>query len=149
MYLSAYPDPGLGSLRKKLRKIGKIAAHVGAAVATGGASLAVSAAMINAKKQQKAQAAAAEAAAAQERALMAQINAPVVAPPPIAPTAPPPSLTTHGKIAPAAAPGDSFIQHEAEPAPMTLSTGVQPPWLMPALLIGGGVLAMMMMRGRQ
>ncbi|RTL17970.1 MAG: hypothetical protein EKK55_21840 [Rhodocyclaceae bacterium] len=147
MYLQGYEyDPGLGSLRKKLKKLGKVAAHVGAAVATGGASLAVSAAMINAKKQAKAQAAAAEAAAAQERALMAQINAPAVAPS-IAPTTTmAPSIKTGGDIAPAPS---SFIQREAEPAPMTMPAG-QPAWLMPALLIGGGMMvAMMVSRGRQ
>lgn len=145
MYLQGYPDdPGLGSLKKKLKKLGKVAAHVGAAVATGGASLALSAAMISAKKQAKAQAAAAEAAAAQERVLMAQINAPAVVPS-IAPVAPmAPSVKTGGDIAPAA----SIIQRDAEPAPMTMSTG-QPQWLMPALLIGGGVMVAMMSRGRQ
>ena len=141
MYMSEY-DPGLGSLRKRLKKLGKVAAHVGAAFATGGAALAVSAAMVNAKKQQKAQEAAAAAPAAQEKALIAQITAP----PPIAPAVTiPPSTNTGGMVAPT-----SFIQREETPAPMTLSTGQQPPWLMPAMLIGSGLmLTMFLGRSRQ
>lgn len=54
MYL--HPDPGLAgfSLKKLVKKIVKPIAHIGAAVMTGGASLAVSAAMVQKDAQKKA-----------------------------------------------------------------------------------------------
>lgn len=152
MYLNN--DPGLAGLGKKLKKLIKPVAHVAAAVATGGASLAVTAAMLAAKKQKEAQAAAAAEAARQEQAMIKQLQATAVAPPAIAPTVVPPSgsvPTFSVAPAPSATPTmapTGFIQREAVPAPMTMSTGgQQPAWLMPALLVGGGLLVATMMRG--
>lgn len=136
MYLSDY-DPGLGSLRKKLRKVGKIAAHVGAAFATGGASLAVSAAMINAKKQQKAAQAAAAAQAAQEKAMIAQLTAP----PPIAAPASPPSVKTGGDITTTSVPS-------TEPMPTFSATAAKPAWMTPAMIAGGVALVLLLMPRR-
>ena len=149
--------PGLsGGFRKKFRKLSKAAAHVGAAVFTGGASLAVSAALLNAERQKKAQA----AAARQEQALMAQITSP----PSIAPSmqfspsverAVVPSsgaMPSYPAVYSAsAAPSASFIQRDETPAasflPVSEGGSPKPAWLMPALLVGGGLIAVMMFRG--
>lgn len=147
MYMSEY-HPGLGSLRRRLRKIGKVAAHVGAAVATGGASLAVTAAMHNAKKQRQAQA----AAAAQEQALVASIT--TLPAPSIAPVVNTPSAggVMPVSIAPAATPPQQqFLTQPGGPGEssgqfMTVEGG-RPAWLMPAMIGGGVLLAMTMMRG--
>lgn len=171
MYLHEYHDPqlaGIGSkLKKAVKKVIKPVVHIGAAVLTGGASLAVSAAMINAEKQKKAQAAANAAAAAQEQAFIAQINAP--APPSIAPAVVPPSGNMPNvSVAPAAtapppvqpvyaapqqpmyAPSPMYMTQPGESggsAPMTIDSGSkQPAWLIPAA-IGAAVLLAMNMRG--
>ena len=173
MYLHEYHDPqlaGIGSkLKKAVKKVIKPVVHIGAAVLTGGASLAVSAAMINAEKQKKAQAAANAAAAAQEQAFIAQINAP--APPSIAPAVVPPSGNMPNvSVAPAATapppvqpvyaapqqwtspppPSPMYMTQPGESggsAPMTIDSGSkQPAWLIPAA-IGAAVLLAMNMRG--
>lgn len=171
MYLQEYHDPGLGSLRKKLKKVAKVAAHVGAAVVTGGASLAVTAAMLNAKKQKEAQQRAAADAAAQEQALLKQINAgatqPSIAPAVVTPSAggtmpvatapasvpPPPVQAAYVPQQPMyAAPSPSYMTQPGESGgqPMSVETpGNKPAWPMPAALIGGGVLIAMMMSGRR
>lgn len=166
MHLHEYHDPqlaGIGSkLKKAVKKVIKPVVHIGAAVLTGGASLAVSAAMINAEKQKKAQAAANAAAAAQEQAFITQINAP--APPSIAPAVVPPSGNMPNvSVAPAAtappvqpmysgAPSSApvYMTQPGESggsAPMTIDSGSkQPAWLIPAA-IGAAVLLAMNMRG--
>lgn len=143
MYLQEYHDAGLGSLKKRLKKVAKVAAHVGAAFATGGASLAVTAAMVNAKKQKAAQA----AAAAQEQAAIAQMTAaasqPYIAPAVVTPSA---GGTMPVTVAPATvAPktGDYMQPGEAGGQSMTVDApSNKPAWLMPAL-IGGGLLLLL------
>lgn len=163
MYLGEYDSytPMAGSFKKRLKKAAKVAAHVGAAVATGGASLAVSAALIKAEKEKKARA----AAAAQEQALVAQMMKPqpsiapeVVTPSAggsmpvtVAPAAPEPMMQR--AVVPSSAdtsymtqPGESY----GGPLPASasgLTPAGKPAWVMPALLIGGGLLVAKMMRG--
>lgn len=159
MYLNEYHDPGLGSLRKKLKKLVKPVAHIAAAVATGGASLAVTAAMLNAKKQKEAQQRAAADIAAQEQALLKQINAgatqPSIAPAVVTPSAggTMPVTTAPASVPPPpAAPSPSYMTQPGESGgqPMSVGTpGNKPAWLMPAALIGGGALIAMMMSGRR
>lgn len=177
MYLQEYPDyqlSGIGSkLKKAVKKVIKPVAHIGAAVLTGGASLAVSAAMINAEKQKKAQAAAQAEAIRQEQAIMAQINAaaaqPAIAPAVVTPSAggtmpvtvapavvPPPVQPTYAAVQPQpqmftspSAPVYMTQPGESGGAPMSLDNtggGKQPPWLIPAA-IGAAVLLAMNMRG--
>ena len=158
MYLQEYHDPGLGSLRKKLKKLVKPVAHIAAAVATGGASLAVTAAMLNAKKQKEAQQRAAADVAAQEQALLKQINAgatqPSIAPAVVTPSAggTMPVTTAPASVPPPmyAAPSPSYMTQPGESGgqPMSVGTpGNKPAWLMPAALVGGGLLLAMMMKG--
>lgn len=145
MYLSEYPyDYGqlgfLKKIKKVAKKVVKPAAHIAAAVVTGGASLAVTAAMLAAEKQKKAQAAAAAEAARQEQEMLKAIQAAPPAPPPIAaPVYVPPSTKTDGAVAPALT---TTMVPSTEPMP-TLSTG-QPPWMTPALIGGGLLLAVML-----
>lgn len=142
MYLHDYHDPQLAGIGKKLKKVAKAAVHVGAAVFTGGASLAVSAAMINAQKQKKAQAAANAEAARQEQAMIAQLTAPSS----IAPSATPAMM----KPMDAAPPAMMKLMDVAPPQyatqPEAAGPSAMPPWMVPAI-IGAGVLAVVMMRG--
>lgn len=159
MYMSGYDprygyDPGLAGLGKKLKKLVKPVAHIAAAVATGGASLAVSAAMINAERQKKAQAEAQRQADVEYARQMELLKTPPA-------TAPvtnfAPSTGAGGNIAPPAAapaPYASFAPAVVPPysatASMDMSAGAgQPKWLMPALLVGGGVAIAMLMQGRR
>lgn len=170
MYLHEYHDPGLHGIGKKLKKLIKPVAHIAAAVATGGASLAVTAAMLNAKKQKEAQQRAADAAAAQEQAFIKQITAPQQ--PSIAPAVVTPSAggTMPVSIAPVATapppvqpmyaapqqqwtspppPSPMYMTQPGESggAPMSIDSGSkQPAWLIPAA-VGAAVLLAMNMRG--
>lgn len=156
MYLQEY-DPGLHGIGKKLKKLVKPVAHIAAAVATGGASLAVTAAMLAAKKNKEAQARAAADIAAQEQALIKQINAgatqPSIAPAVVTPSAggTMPVTTAPASVPPPPPPTYMTLPGEPGGTPMSIDTSSsnKPAWLMPAALIGGGVLIATMTSGRR
>lgn len=111
MYLAEY-DEGpqmhgfFKSLKKVVKKVTKPALHIGAAIATGGASLAVSAQMLARQKAQKAaqQQAAAEAAEFNRQAdILRKLQTPA-APALPAPTPAPVQSAPVAAVAPAAAP---------------------------------------------
>lgn len=131
MYLNGY-DSGLAGFRQKFRKLAKVAGHVGAAVATGGASLAISAAYINAQRQKKMQAQAAADAARQNEVYMQALNTPQ---PSVAAAVPaPPSASGGGGVAPAS------FKDDAAAASVDGAPRQQPAWLIPALVGGAAIL---------
>lgn len=159
MYMD-YHEPGLHGIGKKLKKLVKPVAHIAAAVVTGGASLAVTAAMLAAEKQKKAQAAAQAEAIRQEQALAKIMGPPLIKEqPPIAPAIVPPSGGMPiVSVAPSATPPPQYVPMPASPPQymtqpgdaggMTMSAGGgQPSWMMPAMIGGGVLLAAMMFRG--
>ncbi len=143
-------DGQLGGFGKKLKKaVKKVtapAAHIAAAWFTGGASLALSANILKAQQQRKAQEAQARAQsetdraaiAAQEKIAIAQSQSNVA--PPVSQTmltpsiAPPAGLVQQMMPMPTST-GGGYTAYEPLPG-----TGGQPKWLIPAALGGGGLL---------
>lgn len=160
MYVD-YDTQQLGGLGKKLRKaIKKVAApiaHIGAAVLTGGASLAASAAIIKAKQDRKAAAArtqaeqqiAREQIASQER-MAAGIVAPPAAPVGLTPSIAPPAGLVQ-QVMPMPTMTSSFAPSSGGDVPaydVAPRQSGQPAWLMPAAIGGVGLLALLMLKKR-
>lgn len=163
-----YDDQQLGGLGKKLKKlVKKVAApiaHIGAAVLTGGASLAVSANIIKAQQERKAREAQARAQAevdkaaiaAQEKVALANAQASVA--PAAAQVALTPSIAPPAGLVQQAMPMPTFTSTLAPsygggnvPAYEPLPAGgapSKPAWLIPAAIGGGGLLLVMMMKRR-
>jgi len=162
MYLGEYEQ--LGGFGKKLRKfVKKVAApvaHIGAAVFTGGASLALSANIIKAQQERKAKEAQARAQleadkaaiAAQERIAFSQQQGSV------APAA------SRMRLSPSIAPPAGLVQ-QFMPVPTSTSGGggggsyepsqayepipaAKPAWLMPAAIGGAGLIAVLLLKKR-
>lgn len=162
-----YEDGRLGSFWTKLRdKVVVPVAHIGAAVVTGGASLAASAAILKAQAEQKAAKAAAdqqaqiqrEQIAAAERVAMATAT-PSVAPA-ASPTGPTPSIAPPAQLVQQQMPQPTLIPTMSTmlspsssgptyiPVPQQAPSG-QPPWLIPAAIGGAGLLLIIMMGNRR
>lgn len=161
-----YDDQQLGGLGKKLKKlVKKVAApiaHIGAAVLTGGASLALSANIIKAQQERKAREAQAKAQAetdkaaiaAQEKVALFQLQpniAPAAAQVGLTPSiAPPAGLVQQvmpvPTMIPTAANYGPSSQPQYEPIP---SGGGTPKWVMPAAAAGAGLLAILLLRPKQ
>lgn len=163
MYLADYADPQLAGIGKKLKKvfkkIAKPLAHIGAAVFTGGSSLAISASMLKARADRK-------SAESMNRAQIAAAY-PEAGPiarayqtAPIAPSASPVQTVT--QTAPAAAAVAQYLPQPTMPQyqPPTVvtqympeargaqSAGAQPPWLIPAAIAGAVALFALTQRGK-
>lgn len=173
MYLAEY-DPhqlgGLGSKLKKLvKKVVKPIAHIGAAVVTGGASLAISAQMLARKKAEQAakeQAARDAAEFDRQAAVLKQIQAPQLAP--VAPAAAPVSTIT--AVAPTQAAVQQQVSHaQLQPLNITIPSNAPtygegrvktarqpraaasgtPPWLIPAGIGAAALVAVVALSGRR
>lgn len=161
-----YDDQQLGGIGKKLKKfVKKVAApiaHIGAAVLTGGASLALSAKILQAQQAKKAAVAQAAkqaevdkaAIAAQEKIAMAQLQpniAPAASQTALTPSiAPPAGLVQQAMPVPTMIPTAANFGPSSQPQyePLPASGGGTPKWVMPAA-IGGGLLALIMLRPRK
>jgi hypothetical protein len=159
MYLGEYEQ--LGGFGKKLRKfVKKVAApvaHIGAAVFTGGASLALSANIIKAQQERKAKEAQARAQleadkaaiAAQERIAFSQQQgsvAPAASRMRLSPSiAPPAGLVQQFMPVPTSTGGGG----DYGPSPMYDSAPTaKPAWLMPVAIGGAGLLAVLLLKKR-
>lgn len=155
-----YDDQQLGGLGKKLKKlVKKVAApiaHIGAAVLTGGASLAASAAIIKAQQERKAaaqrtqaeQQIAREQIASQER-MAAGIVAPPAAPTGLTPSiAPPAGLVQQVMPVPTMIPTAANYGPASQPQyePLPPAGDGTPKWVMPAAAAGAGLLAILLLR---
>lgn len=161
MYLNEYEQlGGLGKrLKKFVKKVAAPVAHIGAAVFTGGASLAASAAIIKAQQERKAAAQRAEAEArvqreaiaSQERIAMTQAGGGNVAP-----------AASVTRLTPSIAPPAGLVQ-QFMPVPTMIPTAANygpsdrpqyepipgdstPKWVMPAAAAGAGLLAILLLR---
>lgn len=162
-----YDGQQLGGLGKKLKKfVKKVAApvaHIGAAIFTGGASLALSANIIKAQQERKAKEAQARAQAesdkaaiaAQEKVAMAQLQvaqgnvATAAAPTALTPsTAPPAGLVQQMMPMPTT----TYVQSGGDREPMyetVPSSSGQPKWVVPAMIGGGGLLLALLLSKRR
>lgn len=161
-----YDEQQLGGLGKKLKKfVKKVAApiaHIGAAVLTGGASLALSANILKAQQQRKAAEAQAKqqaevdkaAIAAQEKVALANAQAnvaPAAAQTALTPSiAPPAGLVQQAMGVPTMIPtAASFAPSGSQSYEPLPSAGDKPAWLMPAAIGGAGLLALILLRPKQ
>lgn len=154
-----YYDPGLAgfSLKKAFKKIGKglkkvvkPALHIGAAVFTGGTSLALSASMLKAKQEQKAQ------AALQKSMIAAQVG-PIQPITQLAPSAdsimtrlPMPTYGGEGYYGGGGGGGGGYFPGPQSDGMMTTQQrGATPEWVVPVAAAGAAVVLLTLLSNRR